>query len=171
MIYFAMRVKYGSMAGASQFSPEIAELICSQLAQGKSLRAICETDEIPVAASTVCFWIHREDIAPGFAEQYSRARRSQAELWADELVSISDTAKPEEYNVARLRVDTRKWILSKVLPKVYGDAMQLRHADADGNALKVEVTRVSPRKPRVIDVTPTPALPAPGTGPDDPDQG
>jgi len=131
------------MAGTSQFSQQISDVICSQLAEGKSLREICSNEEFPVAPSTIIMWVQRNDLAPGFAEQYARARKTQAELLADELLSIADSADAESYNAARLRVDTRKWILSKVLPKVYGDATMLKHADADGNTLKVEVTRVS----------------------------
>jgi hypothetical protein len=36
--------------------------------------------------------------------------------------------------------------MSKVLPKVYGDAMQLKHADHEGNAMHVKVTRVKGRE-------------------------
>ncbi len=141
----------------SEFSQQVADAICSRLELGESLRNICTDKDLP-APSTVIKWTSQ---FPEFREQYARARLVQAELMADEILSIADNLR-EDPQSRRTRVDTRKWILSKVLPKVYGDAMQLRHADADGNALKVEVTRVSPRKPRVIDVTPTPAaLPPP----------
>ena len=132
------------MAGESMFSAEIAESICLQIAQGKSLRQICEVEGMP-APSTVCFWIQREDLAPGFAEQYARARKSQAELMLDEILTLADD-KTEDSNSRRLRVDTRKWIMSKVLPKIYGDAMQLKHADHEGNAMHVKVTRVKGRE-------------------------
>jgi len=35
------------------------------------------------------------------------------------------TVDHEHIQRARLRVDTRKWILSKMLPKVYGDKFQV----------------------------------------------
>ncbi len=148
----------------SLYSQQLADIICDRLKRGDSLRKICEDENLP-DESTVRAWAL--DNREGFYPQYARARQIQAERLADELLTIADSSSPEEYNVARLRVDTRKWILSKVLPKVYGDAMQLRHADADGNQLKVEVTRVSPRKPRVIDVTPTPAALPPADPPAD----
>jgi hypothetical protein len=88
-------------------------------------------------------------------------------LMADELLEIADEASPEEYNVARLRVDTRKWLLSKMLPRVYGDATMLKHADADGNVLKIELSRVEPRPQKVIDVTPAPAALPPAPEPED----
>jgi hypothetical protein len=63
----------------------------------------------------------------------------------DEILTLADD-KTEDSNSRRLRVDTRKWIMSKVLPKIYGDAMQLKHADHEGNAMHVKVTRVKGRE-------------------------
>jgi hypothetical protein len=59
---------------------------------------------------------------------------------ADELLDIADS-KPED-NVdmtsLKLKVDTRKWLLSKRRPAKYGDRVQLA-GDAE-NPLKVEAT-------------------------------
>lgn len=81
----------------------------------------------------------------------------QAELLADELFSIADdgkndTQKDEEsgaiftnhdvINRSRLRVDTRKWYLSKVLPKIYGDKLDMNLAGKDGGPLVFQVKRV-----------------------------
>jgi hypothetical protein len=50
----------------------------------------------------------------------------RSELWAEEIVSISDSVKDstsmEEINAAKLMVDARKWIVSRLLAKKYGDA-------------------------------------------------
>jgi hypothetical protein len=72
----------------------------------------------------------------GFAPQYANARIAQAHRWAEEIVTLSDMPPPltpdgryDSGAVAhqRLMVDTRKWLLSKVLPKVYGDRVSLDH--------------------------------------------
>jgi hypothetical protein len=60
-------------------------------------------------------------------------------------------------HAAKVAIGAYQWRAAKLAPKVYGDAMQLRHADADGNKMTVEVTRVAPRAQRVIDVTPAAA--------------
>lgn len=160
-VFPGSRLTYNSgMAGISIFSQELGESICSQIEAGKSLRAICESPDSPISAPAVCKWVRRDDLAPGFGEQYARARTTAAELMADTIVELADTANAVNYNAVRLQVETRKWILSKVLPKVYGDAQLLKHADADGNVLRVELTRVN-SKPRVIDVTPTPVAQLP----------
>jgi len=74
------------------------------------------------------------------ATQYARAVDDGADAMADELLDIADS-KPED-NVdmtsLKLKVDTRKWLLSKRRPAKYGDRVQLA-GDAE-NPLKVEAT-------------------------------
>jgi len=43
-----------------------------------------------------------------------------------------ETVNPEVIGRSRLRVDTRKWYLSKVLPKIYGDKLQTEHSGTIG---------------------------------------
>ena len=76
-----------------------------------------------------------------FQEQYARARQRQAEYWAEQIVDIADdssadtitnergteVANSEWINRSRLRVDTRKWLMSKLLPKKYGDKIDVAH--------------------------------------------
>jgi hypothetical protein len=137
----------------SSYDPQVGDSICVRLESGESLLKICSDEGFP-DRSTVFRWLAKHE---DFRANYARARIIQAEVMIDEITAIADSATAEDYNPARLRVETRKWIASKVLPKVYGDAMQLRHADADGNKMQVEVTRVAPRQQRVIDVTPAAA--------------
>lgn len=58
-----------------------------------------------------------------FQDQYAKAKESQADTLADELIYIADTAK--DVNLARLRIDTRKWVASKLKPKKYGDKLDM----------------------------------------------
>jgi hypothetical protein len=39
-------------------------------------------------------------------------------------------------------VDTRKWLLSKMLPKVYGDKLQAELTGANGGPVQHEVTKI-----------------------------
>lgn len=76
------------------------------------------------AESTVRYW-HINDFE-GFAAQYARAREAQAEHWAQEIVDIADTEK--DAAIARNRIDARKWTASKLLPKRYGERVELEHS-------------------------------------------
>jgi hypothetical protein len=143
------------MAGRpSTYTQETADLICERLAGGESLNAICKDEGLP-AESTVRLWAL--DDREGFAAKYARARELQAERWAEEILSIADDSsqdtviryneKGNEYeatdhdhiNRSRLRVDSRKWLLSKLIPKKYGESTLLKHADPEGNSLNVNV--------------------------------
>jgi hypothetical protein len=55
--------------------------------------------------------------------RYARAKDDQCDLVADDCQDIADNC--EDSNKARLQVDTRKWYLSKIKPKRYGDHQQI----------------------------------------------
>jgi hypothetical protein len=101
------------------------------------LKAACEEASIP--QPTVISWVKSDD---KFSSEYARARESGYLLMAEELVQIADTpelgveVKTNELGERevkegdmlghrKLRVDTRKWLLSKMLPKVYGDSTKV----------------------------------------------
>lgn len=113
----------------SLYSQEIAVIICAKIADGHSLRKICREEGIP-SLTTVFEWLADK---PEFAEQYARARDAQADAMADDIQDIADTppaltaeGKIDAGDVAdkRLRIDTRKWIASKLKPKKYGDKIE-----------------------------------------------
>lgn len=93
----------------------VFQTICERLAFGESLRAICQSAGMP-SVWTVLRWVREK---PGFAQQYAHARELQAEFYADSIVNIADAA--EDPQLARLQIDARKWIASKLLPKKYGE--------------------------------------------------
>ncbi len=125
----------------SIFTPELARIICDRLSEGESVRRICKDEDMPTA-STIHQW-NLED-KEGFSKQYAYAREMQAQHMFDEILEISDNSdgivaagddkKASAFSQnQRLKVDTRKWYLSKVLPKVYGDKVDVT---SDGKAIK-----------------------------------
>lgn len=122
------------MGRPSLYSDPLAEEICTRLAAGETLRAICQSEHIP-AHSTVLGWVN--DLPP-FADQYARARQSGLDVIAEEIIEIADetgrdTISSERGDIpnsewiarSRLRVDARKWLLSKLRPDKYGDRSTL----------------------------------------------
>ena len=63
-----------------------------------------------------------------FASQYARACEMRADEVFDEMLDIADD-KEGEVNHRRLQVDTRKWVLSRMAPKKYGDKLAIGGAD------------------------------------------
>jgi hypothetical protein len=80
------------------------------------------------------------DDVEGFAAQYARARLVGYHTMADDLVEIADNPATDAVavNRDRLKVDTRKWLLSKALPKIYGDKLTAELTGKDGGAIKTE---------------------------------
>lgn len=116
------------MAGRpTDYTEELADLICERIALGESLRSICEDEDIP-AMSTVFKWLNEHT---QFSEQYARAREEQAEAFADEIVTIADDAAPDGACIskAKLQIEARKWTASKLKPKKYGDKIAVGGAD------------------------------------------
>ena len=58
-------------------------------------------------------------------DQYTRARDTQADGFAEEVADIADN-EPDP-NRARVRIDARKWIAGKQKPKKYGDKLDIEH--------------------------------------------
>ena len=135
----------------SSYTPEKAAIICERLSDGESLRAICKDPNLPSIPSFFR-WLEAN---PEFREQYVRARETQADVYAAEIVELSDNcrigAKTEEtigedgktsvktitadmIERSRLQIDARKWAASKLAPKKYGERLQTALTDADGNA-------------------------------------
>jgi hypothetical protein len=105
--------------GKSTYSREEATKICAWIASGKSLVSYCKQPGAPGLA-TVYEW---RAAHPELAEMYARAREDQADALADQLLDIADNSTLD-YNDRRIKIDTRKWISSKLKPRTYGDKVQ-----------------------------------------------
>lgn len=119
----------------STYTDEMGDLICERLVQGDSLNKMCKEEGMP-SSSAVYVWIERH---PTFAEKYARARSAQTEAMLEQMLDIADDAQIDPQD-KRIRIDTRKWAMSKLRPKKYGDKLDLEHSGPDGGAIKVEST-------------------------------
>lgn len=137
------------MGRPSAYRPAIGKKICEEIAMGETIDAISKLKGMP-QHRTIYSW---RDKHPDFAQMFARAREDQARAWADQLVSLIDNAECG-YNVripldskdleriekagyvtfrfrrhhidhAREMVSVRKWVMSKALPKEYGDRQAL----------------------------------------------
>jgi hypothetical protein len=107
-----------------KYSEDIANKICNHLAEGNSLRSITQVDGMP-SLEAVRLWLRTKE---DFLAQYMRAREEQADHYADEIIDIADTE--EDPNIARVRIDARKWVAAKLKPKRYGDKLDIDHTTA-----------------------------------------
>jgi hypothetical protein len=132
------------MGRPSEYTQETADRICSQLAEGISLRTVCKAEDMP-DKTTVFKWLRTY---PEFLNQYTRAKDESADALVEESLDIADDASNdwmarndpenagwvvngEHIQRSRLRIETRKWMASKLKPKKYGD--KLEHAGTGPN--------------------------------------
>jgi hypothetical protein len=128
------------MGAPTTYNDYQADLICALLAEGKSLREICSLEGFP-AKSTVYQWL----AIPGhpFMDKYTRARDLQADAMFEKIQDVAfdesrdvtgELGMPNSVAVQRdkLKVDSLKWMLSKMLPKKYGDRIETEHTGTLG---------------------------------------
>lgn len=132
----------------SLYSEQLVDEICEKIAtSNKGLHTILSENEAFPSFSTVFNWLSQPD-KKYFLDKYTHARELQAEFLADEMIKIADDSSndteqtefgekenKEWTNRSRLRVETRKWIASKLKPKVYGDKIDITTKDQPINNL------------------------------------
>ena len=116
------------------FTEKLAAKICQRIADGESIRAICSDADMP-STTAIFRWIANGKY-DGFRQLYESSMQIRLETLGDGLIELADA--PIERNAAgaidsaavqmrRLQIETRRWILSKLLPRKYGDRMGLDH--------------------------------------------
>jgi len=104
-------------SGRPFITPELEEEILERLGQGESLLRVCRDEHMPDEAAVRKKALKDEAFGP----KYVHAREVGYHRMADEMLEIADATDKDNVNVARLRCDKRQWLLSKCLPKIYGD--------------------------------------------------
>lgn len=126
----------------TDYTPELAEDILTRIMEGQGVAEIGRDETMP-SERTIFRWLASND---DFCQRYTCAKEISAEYMAEDMLDIADNAvndwmkrngkEDEDYWVAngehiqrsRLRIETRKWLMSKLKPKKYGDKLNL-----DGN--------------------------------------
>ena len=116
------------------------------ISNGLSIRKACA--QVKMSTSTFTDYI----LKPEYSQHYARAMEKRADAIFDEIADIADNPDPEaDVQRDRLRVDARKWVVSKMLPKKYGDKITQELTGADGAKLmpeKIIIEIVDPKKPK-----------------------
>lgn len=114
------------------YTPELATEICDAIASSSvGIAKLCKENPSWPHRTNIYRWLAKQ---PEFKEQYSHAKICQIELLVDEILEIADDSSQDaiindqgvrvcnsEFIArSRLRIDTRKWLACKLVPKVYG---------------------------------------------------
>lgn len=129
--------------------------ICNEMKTGRSLRSVLRDEGMP-HSDTFYIWL---DSSEAKTVQYARAREERADKIFEEMLAIADDSTndtmyietkkgeiavedKEWTNRSRLRIDTRKWMLSKMLPKRFGDKLDVT---SDGEKIASPVINMFPK--------------------------
>jgi len=114
-------------------------IICEEIKKGRSVRSILKDSKMP-ASETFFKWV---DLNDSKTKQYARACEERAEMIFEEMLDIADDGTNDYKKVdlgegvevdkfdhehvqrSKLRIDTRKWMLSKMMPKKFGDKLDV----------------------------------------------
>lgn len=136
--------------------------IIEEITHGKSLSSAIRQENMPTLA-TVMKMIKTN---PDYQEAYKQAIEDRADRLVEEIIELSDEQIPEHLEGGaasawvqkrRLMVDTRKWVASKMKPKVYGDRIDVSVTDARISvmeALNEARQRVIKDESNIVDVEP-----------------
>lgn len=123
--------------------PKAIDEIIDRISKGESLRAILPQEDRPKhlpALKTFLEWVSQDE---ELCKQYARATELRADLIFEEMFEIADDGTNDfvekqrkngdtyvEFDTeavmrSRLRIDTRKWALSKMNPKKYSEKQNL----------------------------------------------
>ncbi len=128
------------MGRPSEYSDEVAALILERLSEGESLRTICADERLP-HRSTVFRWLAAR---PDFARAYAHAKEMGCELIAETALEEALAATPATAQVERLRWDARRWHVSKLHPRRFGDRVSAELSGPDGSPIALQAMPMVP---------------------------
>jgi len=112
-------------------SDAVIDAILERVANGESLNKICSEPNMPTRKS-MYVWLKADAV---LLAAYELAIAMRAEKMAEEIVDLADERPPIDEETGKmdsawvtwqkLRVDARKWTTSKLLPKKYGDRLNV----------------------------------------------
>lgn len=153
-----MAVKKPDNETQEEYRQRIVDMVCDVVIScDKGLDKICrafqkDNPDFP-DETTIRSWLRRDE---ELDKQYARAKNEQVEKLVEQIIDIADDdsldmafndeGKPfvDHEHIARskLRVDTRKWIASKLKPKKYGDKTTISGDEENPLQMVHKVTRV-----------------------------
>jgi hypothetical protein len=141
------------MAYTKKAKDEIIKNICLNISNNNaSLRDSLNIEGMP-DKNQFYRWLREND---EFRERYARAREARAESLFEEILEIADDSTMDKKNIkgedvvdtevvqrSRLRIDARKWVLSKMQPKKYGDKIDMTTNGNDISTNQIDYGKLS----------------------------
>ena len=120
------------MSAKPHISDEQIIAVIERMAEGLNLKESAAIDGFSIKNIYT-----RINASPELKDLHARAREDYQRIRVEEMNDIAKT-EPDVAR-ARLRCDNIKWEAARVLPKVFGDAVNLKHSNPEGGPVQHEV--------------------------------
>lgn len=110
---------------AYKFDYNVAQLICQEIREGKTLKALGADPKFP-SLSVIHHW---QRANPSFAAEVKMARQDRADYYHDRVMDIADsvdeTTTRDEVTALKFKTDQYKWAAEKGNPSSYGNKTEV----------------------------------------------
>jgi hypothetical protein len=137
---------------------QIFERVVEDVYRGRSLQSLIQDDHRAISYEDFLRWVKRE---PSRHERFKEAQEMRTEFLAGEILEIADGVEAvdptsnDTVNRDKLRIDTRKWLMSAHNKKRYGEVKQVELggtisitealAQAQARVIDAEIFDITPR--------------------------
>lgn len=112
------------------YSPQWADLFCSQIYDGENITDICKAENMP-PYQMVCQW---RQMYPEFEQKVVAAFEARGERHRDQVANLSkkmyEDNDPESYMIAKVHIENQKWLASKDNAKRFSNHVEVHNTTA-----------------------------------------
>jgi hypothetical protein len=136
---------------------QIFERVIEDVYRGRSLQSLIQDDFRLISYEDFLRWVRRD---PTRHERFKEAQEMRTEFLAGEILEIADGVEAvdptsnDTVNRDKLRIDTRKWLMSAHNKKRYGEVKQVELGGTISITEALAAAQARVIEHEVIDVTP-----------------
>ena len=137
---------------------QMFERVVEEIYRGRSLQSVIQDDHRLISYEDFLRWIKRD---PMRHERFKEAQEMRTEFMVGEIIEIADglssidPTSSDTVNRDKVRIDTRKWVMSAHNRKRYGEIKQVEVAGSISILDALQQAQMRVIDAEVIDVTPT----------------
>lgn len=148
--------------GKGLYDDKLATEFCERMCKGEAPTQICTDPRMPSYPTIIRWSLSDDPKYEVFRVMYEESRKIMWLYHADQMLDVSDNSKNDymdRYNKfteetervfdnenvqrSKLRIDTRRWLLSKMLPHIFGDKVDVSVGGRDGKPIALAAITMS----------------------------
>ena len=120
------------MSRPTAMTSNVTQEICTRLAAGESLRAICKDESMPAISTVLLAVVQDRD---GFRNRYTQAREAAGYAHGDGVIEVVELLRDGviDPQTGKAMMDGLKWAAERMAPKAHGTKQQVDLTSSDGS--------------------------------------